>query len=216
MLISVVGADGAGKSTLTRLLARRLTELGRPIERIDRWDIVDNPAYPATRFMRPDVPDTRLCVAEMPTESRFLFLMWSISMAVLGKRNPSGSATLLDGYWMKHAASEIVYGLDRPWVEAITAGLPSSDVVLYLRVDPEAAWERKRDGDVVPYECGMDPNCGEHTFLSHQRKIRAELDSWAERDGWIVVDPHRPVPEVLDDLVRRAESALDEHSVSAG
>lgn len=197
MLISLAGLDGAGKSTLTRRLDGDLRAAGRAVRRIDRWDIVGNPEYPATRFMRPDVPDTRLCVADMPNPPRFLFLMWSIGMALLAKPPaPAGTVTLLDGYWMKHAASEIVYGLSRPWVEAVVEALPRPDVVVHLALDPEVAWERKAGGDVVPYECGMDPSCSRETFLAHQHRIRAILDAWAERDGWRVVDASRPVDEV--------------------
>jgi thymidylate kinase len=214
MLVSMVGADGAGKSTVSKLTAERLTAHGRAVDRVDRWDIVANPAYPATRFMRPDIPDTRLCVAEMPTAPRFLFLMWSISMAVQAKPTADrpDSVTLLDGYWMKHAASEIVYGLDRGWVESIVAGLPRSAAVLYLRADPAVTWERKRGRDVVPYECGMDPECGELTFLRHQHKIQAVLDSWAERDGWTVVDAHASLTDVITQVIEDMDDALTERA----
>jgi thymidylate kinase len=210
MLVSMVGADGAGKSTVTKMAAQRLVDAGRPVDRVDRWDIVASPAYPATRFMRPDVPDTRLCVAEMPVASRFLFLMWSISMAVQAKPTVDGpgQVTLLDGYWMKHAACEIVYGLERGWVESVTAGLPRSAAVLYLRADPAVTWERKVGRDVVPYECGMDPDCGELNFLTHQRKIQQVLDSWAERDRWTVIDAHAPTAEVIDRVIAGMDAAL--------
>lgn len=209
MLICLVGPDGAGKSTLSRMLAGRLEEGGLPVEHVDRWDIVGNPAYPSTRFMRNDVPDTRLCVAEMPNPSRFLFLMWSISLALLGKDGGSSTRApvrLLDGYWMKHAASEAVYGLDRRWIESVVAGLPRPDRVLYLRVEPDVAWERKKDGDVVPYECGMDASCSRESFVRHQRRILEVLDSWADAGGWEVVDASRPVPQVLAELEGLAAS----------
>jgi thymidylate kinase len=213
MLVCVVGADGAGKSTVTKLAAQEFARRGVPIERVDRWDIVGNPeTYAATRFMRPDVADTRLCVAEMPNPPRLLFLMWSIGMALLGRSGEPGedAVTLLDGYWMKHAASEIVYGLDRSWVEAVTSGLPAPDAVVYLRLDPQRAWERKRDGDVVPYECGMDPDCGEGTFLAHQGRIQAVLDDWSATFGWTEVDADQPIEDVVStvvDALARAEAA---------
>lgn len=204
MLVCVVGTDGAGKSTVTAAIARRLAVEGRRVERVDRWDIVANQSYPAARFMRPDIPDTRLCVADMPNPPRFLFLMWSIGLALLGKRQlpEPGDVTLLDGYWMKHAASEIVYGLPRPWVEAVTEGLPRPDAVIYLRVDPASSWKRRPHGDIVPYECGMDPACGYEAFLAHQIKIRAVLDSWSARDAWIEVDAAPPRAEVEAAVMR--------------
>ncbi|MFI9645589.1 thymidylate kinase [Streptomyces sp. NPDC052040] len=205
MIFTLVGADGAGKSSVSRTVTERLSALGLPVERVDRWDIVDNPAYPAARFMRPDVPDARQCVAEMPVGPRFLFLMWSIGMALEGRTpgpaQPGGHpasdpVTLLDGYWMKHAACEIVYGLDRTWVEAVVAGLPSAGSVTYLRVDPELTWERKAGRDVLPYECGMDPSCSRESFVAHQRSVVAVLDTWAERFGWLTLDASAPLEEV--------------------
>ncbi|MFD7316441.1 thymidylate kinase [Streptomyces sp. NPDC059883] len=202
-----MGADGAGKSTVSRLATERLCAGGTRVERVDRWDIIDNAAYPATLFMRPDVLNTRLCVAEMPSTSRFLFLMWSITQALLG-RTPEAArpdkVTLLDGYWMKHAAGEIVYGLDRSWVEGVVCGLPLSEQVIYLRVDPKWAWERKAGRDLVPYECGMDPECSQDSFLTHQSRILGVLDDWAEQFGWLTVDAGEP----LDEVVGRVVSAV--------
>ncbi|WP_406727097.1 thymidylate kinase [Streptomyces sp. GD-15H] len=213
MIVSLVGSDGAGKSTVSRLATERLAAAGTTIERVDRWDIVDNPAYPATRFMKPDVPDTRLCVAEMPNPTRFLFLMWSISHALLARTPPAvrtGSVTLLDGYWMKHAASEIVYGLDRTWAEGVVSALPVSDQVVYLRIDPKRAWERKVGRDVVPYECGMDPACSRESFLAHQNRILDVLDDWAACFGWLTVDAAEPLDDVVDGVVAKVSGALAE------
>ncbi|WP_049564771.1 thymidylate kinase [Streptomyces sp. SBT349] len=214
MIVSLVGPDGAGKSTVSRLATERLSAGGVRIERVDRWDIVDNPAYPATRFMKPDVPDTRLCVAEMPGTTRFLFLMWSISHALMGRVPPTeqaGTVTLLDGYWMKHAASEIVYGLDRSWAEGVVSALPQSGRALYLRLEPKRAWERKAGKDVVPYECGMDPDCAQVSFESHQGRILEVLDDWAERFGWLTIEADAP----LDDVVRRVVSEISGPAAAA-
>ncbi|MEW1616540.1 MULTISPECIES: thymidylate kinase [unclassified Streptomyces] len=206
-----MGSDGAGKSTASRLVTERLLAAGTEIERVDRWDIVDNPAYPTTRFMKPGVHSTRLCVAEMPSASRFLFLMWSVSHALLG-RTPAAvrpdSVTLLDGYWMKHAASEIVYGLDRAWVEGVVSGLPPCEQVIYLRIDPKQAWERKAGRDIVPYECGMEPECSQTAFLLHQNRILDVLDDWSERFAWLTVDAGQPLGEVVGQVVSAVSGTL--------
>ncbi|MFF4934848.1 thymidylate kinase [Streptomyces griseofuscus] len=193
-----MGSDGAGKSTVSKAVAERLRTAGVRAERVDRWDIVGSPAYPTAGFMEPDVHRARACAARMPNMSRFLFLMWSVSHALLGRTATTGepaALTLLDGYWMKHAASEIVYGLDSAWVEAVVSGLPHCERVLYLRIEPEQAWRRKT-GHLVPYECGMDPHCTRDAFLSHQSRIQAVLDTWAERFGWLSVDAGAPPDDV--------------------
>ncbi|MFC4035373.1 thymidylate kinase [Streptomyces polygonati] len=210
MIVSLVGTDGAGKSSVSREVSARLAAAGLTVEHVDRWDIVDNPAYPSARFMRPDVPDTRLCVAEMPNPVRFLFLMWSIAAALLARIPAAagpGTLTLLDGYWMKHAASEIVYGLDRSWAESVTAGLPRSELVVQLRVEPEQAWERKVGRDVVPYECGMDPSCSRGSFLDHQRRILALMDDWARQHDWVVLDAGADLATVVDQVTELVRSA---------
>ncbi|MEU8934327.1 thymidylate kinase [Streptomyces sp. NPDC048409] len=197
-----MGSDGAGKSTVSKAVAERLGAAGVRAERVDRWDIVGNPAYPSAGFMEPDVQRARACAARMPNMSRFLFLMWSVSHALLGRTATAGEAaalTLLDGYWMKHAASEIVYGLDSAWVEAVVSGLPHCERVLYLRIEPEQAWLRKA-GDLVPYECGMG-HCTREAFLGHQSRIQTVLDTWAERFGWLSVDAAAPPDEVAGRVI---------------
>jgi len=204
MFIALVGCDGAGKSTVTRLLTG--SGDGPPVRRSDRWDIVAEPEhYPSARLLRPDVRLGRTTAAEMPNPARFLFFLWSSCMA-LQAREPQpapGTVTLLDGYWMKHAAVEVVHGLDRGWVESVAAGLPACDQVLYLRIAPETAWERKQGEEILPYECGGDPLCSRASFLAHQGRVRAVLDDWAQRFGWRTLDADRPVEEIAG-LVREA------------
>jgi thymidylate kinase len=197
MLIAVVGADGAGKSTVTAAVRARMAAAGYPARVVDRWDIVDNPAYPTARFLRPDVRDLRSCVALMANPSRFLFLMWASALAL---SDPYEGLTFLDGYWMKHAASEVAYGLDPAWVESVAHGLPKPDLTVHLRLSPELAWQRK-GGQPYPYECGMDLTRSRPSFLAHQGRIGEVLDGWADRDGWYPVDASQPLETVVSSVV---------------
>ncbi|GLZ29809.1 hypothetical protein Lesp02_19990 [Lentzea sp. NBRC 105346] len=195
-MVSIVGADGVGKSTVTAALRERV-----PARLVDRWDIVGNQDYPTASCLVDDTRVVRSCAARMSSTPRLLFLVWASVMAITD--NSSGwdpdSVLLLDGYWVKHAASEIAYGADPAWVEAVTAGLPPSDLVIYLRSDPETAWLRK-GGDVLPYECGMDMSRSRESFLAHQREIHRVLDRWSARHGWVEIDARRPLDLVLDDV----------------
>lgn len=201
-VVAVVGPDGAGKSTLTALLAERCTAAGHPASRVDRWDIADGARYPNASCLTGDVAVARRCAALMPGTPRLLFLLWASALALADRPAGPEEILLLDGYWQKHAASEIAYGADPAWVEAVGAGLPAADLTVYLRIDPEAAWSRKA-GRPVPFECGMDLSCSRESFLAHQRSITATLDRWAARDGWLVADT-RTTPQRLADSVMAA------------
>lgn len=209
MLIAVAGIDGAGKSTLVNEVSKALISTGRTTRHVDRWNIVGNQDFPTARFLKPDVKDIRSCVAQMPSSARLLFLLWTMSMALSADRRewPSEAIVLLDGYWMKHAASEIAYGLDAQWVSQVVAGLPMPDTVIYLRLAPEEAWLRKR-GSLVPYECGMDSTCAETSFLAHQYLIKSLLDSWSEGFGWAIVDASASITDVVADTIRRLPAAV--------
>lgn len=204
MLIAVVGSDGAGKSTVAAALVAELRRRGTPATVLDRWDILSNPNdYPTALFLRAESREIREGLIAMPQTPRFLFLMWTISLAVTRANSDPSHVFVVDGYWMKHAASEIAYGLDATWTESIAAGLRRPDRVFYLRLDPAVAWSRKQGGQVVPYECGMDASCSYSSFLSHQGKIAAQLDRWSARDNWTTLDAGRTSPEVTADLLDR-------------
>jgi thymidylate kinase len=208
-VVAIVGADGAGKSTVTRLASERLAACGHPVRRVDRWDIVGSAeAYPTASLLVGDVRQVRSCVARMPPPPRFLFLVWASVMALSGQADgPSAGVLVADGYWMKHAASEIAYGLDPVWVEAVTAGVPEPDLVIHLRCDPVTTWHRKA-GRPLPYECAMDLSCSKASFLGHQGKIHAILDSWAQSRGWLVVDATRPVDQVAGTVAAQVSAAM--------
>lgn len=208
LVVAVVGADGAGKSTITTALATRLAADGVPVLPIDRWDIVASPHYPTAACLAPSVGDARSCAARMSSAPRLLFLLWAAALALTDRVDrPADGIVLLDGYWMKHAASEIAYGADPAWVEAVAAGLPPADLVVFLRLDPELAWQRK-GGAPLPYECGMDMSRSPESFRRHQSAIQTVLDGWAQRYGWLMVDADQPVPRLTARLADVARERL--------
>lgn len=196
--VAIVGADGAGKTTVASALVKELVRRGLTARYLDRWDIVGNPDYPAAGFLEKNVPRIRQCVADMPTPARFLFLLWSMSLAVTAapEQTAHHEIVVMDGYWMKHAASEAAYGLEPEWVLAVSSAVPPPQVVLYLDLSPEEAWMRKQ-GNLVPYECGLDPLCSRSEFLRHQGRIRQLLHQWCSRFAWTRVDAAEPLAAVV-------------------
>ncbi|HEX2091050.1 MAG TPA: hypothetical protein VHG28_01565 [Longimicrobiaceae bacterium] len=205
MLIVVTGADAVGKSTLTRALRSRLEAQGSSTRQLDKWQIYDFEAHPECRFLE-GVPlgKLRSCISSMPVPARTLFLFWTMLISMREELVGGSEHVFIDSYWYKHAASERVYGASEELIEAAVATLPGPDLVILLDIEPARAWERKEAGgfaDVVPYECGMDPEMTRESFIAHQSRLRGELLGWASRFGWRVLAADRPVDSLEEEVL---------------
>ena len=198
MILVFTGTDGAGKSTQIDRTIARLAERGLTAQRHDKWDIFDRRRYPECRFVRKPVEDLRECIAEMEGDARAMFLFWVITTTLKGL--DACDVDLLDGYWYKHAASELTLGCSRSLIDALRADLPPPDHVLYLRVDPELALTRKPA--LTRYECGRDPALSRDRFLYHQHRLRGILDAWADELAWTVIDANRRPEQVGAEIDR--------------
>jgi hypothetical protein len=154
---------------------------------VGKWDIFQPGMVPQARFLRgTDQRDLRVCIAEMPSPSRMLFLGWMNTTAATRAGEAEEDLVILDGYWAKHAAAELLAGCPPQLVHAITAAIAPVDLIVYLDVTPEEALRRKGD-DIAPYECGRDPGCSPALFLKHQAAVREVLLDWSKALGWTVV-----------------------------
>lgn len=202
MIISIVGTDGSGKSTAAKALSAALSQAGTAVSTLDKWDIYDFERHPECRFLQAPLPLLRKCISEMPGAARAMFIFWSIYISMSKTRFDSDTVFVLDSYWMKHFATESLFGVDPDWIRNTAAQLPPSDLTVFLRVSPQEAYRRKAvNQDFVPYEFGLDPEMKEENFLVHQAKVLAMLEAWAKDYGWIVLDAERPPAEINRDLL---------------
>lgn len=205
MIVALDGPDGAGKSTQARLIVAWAREHGLSARAVGKWEIFEPGVVPEARFLRgTDQLELRVCIAEMPSPARMLFLGWMNSMAAERARQANADLVVLDGYWVKHAASELLMGCEPGLVAAITDSMAPVDLLVYLDVTPEEALRRK-DRDLAPYECGTDPECHPDRFLSHQAAVRQVMVEWARLHNWAVVTA--PTPELAQNELRRLLSA---------
>jgi thymidylate kinase len=211
VIIAIDGPDGAGKSTHVELLRDWLIDEGVACEVVSKWHVLDEDLHPEARFLRgTKLSEFRLCIAEMPSLARSLFIMWLYAEALGRVADVADErVVILDGFWMKHAAAELSYGCDPRLVDAIVAAMGSVDVVVYLDVVPEEALARKR-GVLTPYECGLDAGLDTEKFLAQQTAIRAAMLAWADRDGWQRVESG-PVDLTQKEIRRIVSDALAEH-----
>lgn len=187
MIVALDGPDGAGKSTQVRDLVEWARATGYTAIVVGKWDVFRPGMVPQARFLRgTDQEELRTCVAEMPSPSRMLFLGWLNTAAATRAMLATEDLVILDGYWAKHAAAELLAGCPPRLVHAITAAIAPADLIVYLDVTPEEALRRKGT-DLAPYECGRDPACSPARFLGHQAAVRDVLLDWARTHAWTVI-----------------------------
>jgi dTMP kinase len=204
MLIVIAGTDGAGKSTVTARLLARLKEDGATTRRRDKWDIYDRELHPSCRFLHGPLDELRSCMASMPVPARTLFLFWTMHMTLRRELLVGADHTILDSYWYKHGASELIYGAPPELVHELARPLPEPDAVYLLDIDPREAWRRKLANnlaDVVPYECGMSEQIDADSFIAHQSLLRERLSVWARQRRWEVLDGARSTEDIVDTIV---------------
>ena len=202
MIISFVGTDGSGKSTAVKHLTQALRDGGTEVQVLDKWDIYDFEQHPECRFLQSPLTLLRKCISEMPGTSRAMFIFWSIYISMSKVDFNDGRVYVLDGYWMKHFATETLFGVDTDWIKATAAQLPQPDLTIFLHVPPEEAYKRKEAvNDFVPYEFGLDPEMKKDNFLTHQAKVLGVMEDWAQQFQWVTLDGTQPTQTVHTDIL---------------
>jgi dTMP kinase len=206
-MIAIAGCDGAGKSTLVRSLAAALVDRGFEAEVVDKWDVFDPARYPECAFLAGGPERLKQCVSAMDGVARALFIFWMIALTLKPiRRGAADKVYLLDGYWMKHAAAEILLGCPPEIVLAAVNALPEADLTVFLDVPPATALGRKQQRS--RYECGRGAETSRAAFASHQSKVGALLSEWARERGWARIDSGMSAERVLRTAVQRIERSL--------
>lgn len=205
MIIALDGPDGAGKSTLVARAITWANKQGISIRVVGKWDILEPGVVQAARFLGGTTRDElRVCIAEMPSPARMMMLAWMNALAADRAGNATESLVILDGYWVKHAASEQILGCPPKLVAAVTDAIADVDAIIYVDVEPGEALRRKGD-DITPYECGGDLRSRPASFLTHQRRMRMVMQYWAVEYGWPTIEADAPdaMERQLIDIIAR-------------
>ncbi|MEP3296582.1 MAG: hypothetical protein ABJ007_10155 [Pseudophaeobacter sp.] len=208
--IAFVGNDGTGKSTMSKAVQKRLAPDSR-VRRVDKWDVLRDDIYPEYAFMGDDLPQLRRCTSNMQETTRTLFLFWTLHGTLKPEVVEGADFILLDGYWPKHAASEMRYSGQSGLVREAVKLMPQANLTFYLDLDPAESWRRRTaDPDIplVPYECGLDPSLSEAAFMEHQTAVRNQLVEWSDSYGWHRIDAARTQDEICQQVLEIVDQAV--------
>ncbi len=219
LFIALEGGEGAGKSTLQRVLTERLTAGGRPalatrepggttLGEIVR-QLIRKPAL-ARRFYA-ELGDETVWQRVSPTAELLLFASARAQHvdALIRPALDQGVTVICDRF----SDSTLAYqgygrGLDRATLEQAialaTRGL-RPDLVLLLDVPPVIGLARKRG------ESGRD-QIGQETLAFHER-VRAGYQELARSDPgrWLVLDAQQPAHALADAVWQRTSGLRHVH-----
>lgn len=209
MLINLVGPDGCGKTTQIEKLSQWIQRDYKITPRIVvKADIFDLDRFPECRFFGCDYPTlAHELLPLMKRESRAMWLFYMLAVIICHYPPQENEIILLDGYWHKHYATELAFGLDETWLKNTCAFFPEPDLTYMLDIAPQDTVVRKHERH--PYESGCDFNRSAHSFEAHQKKVRRVLLDMAQEREWTIIDANRPIDAVYEDLKHRLTGPLD-------
>lgn len=198
MIISLEGADQAGKTTQARMLAAALGRRGLETETFEFPDY-------ATPVGRQIGASLRRAAASGPGNAppQLLHVLlaanrWEALPRIRGALD-SGRVVLMNRYYHSNLVYGLARGMRRGWLEGLDAGLPESDLVVVLDVDPSESFRRKAAGrDAFERDGGL------------LERVRSLYRAEARRDRrrWKVVGAHGPRRAVHSRVLAAAAPAV--------
>jgi thymidylate kinase len=182
----VVGIDGSGKSTLLRAL-------DVPGTAVASWQDLRSHEAPAT--LAPESPTA--IRNRVPPLARAMFIGGHLVAQyeyLVRPRIEAGINVVLDSYHFKLLAKEKLFGLGDESLERLCAELPLPDAVVFIDVDPRAAFERK-EGVLSPYEYQGEATL--ENFVAFQSTLRDLVLSQLASVPYVVVDGSADSANVL-------------------
>jgi dTMP kinase len=183
--ICVEGLDGCGKTTQTKLLVRRLREMG--------WDAVYT-AEPSRgkigRFIQKhclhgEKRTSPVVEALLFAADRFEHVEKEVIPALNG-----GKVVVSDRYVYSSLAYQGAAGLDLRWIEMVNEHAIRPDLAIFVDVEPEAVVKR------------LKPKKSVMENLETQRKVREVYVKFVEKGELVRINGNKSKSKVADDVLK--------------
>jgi thymidylate kinase len=179
--IEIAGVDGAGKTTLTKMLANHLGFEGR------KMDPFSDDFHQRLTYLRENLGQRSVDAARS----------MALGQCLLREIAEQDGPRVYDRHLESARMWWSVMGLS-PLPEEVLAVLPEPDLVLFLDIDPEVAAQRmlrsRMESDAVRQQFGA--RCIEY------------LRAAAVRRDWIVIDAAAPLGSVWQQALEAVESRM--------
>lgn len=211
-LIVIEGPDGSGRSTHIALLKEWLESAGYAVQTI---------GLRRSNLLARNIDDVlaknvvgRLTLALLYATD-FFDQLQNVMIPALR----AGYVVLADRYIYTLIARAAVRGIDRDYLAGIYQAALTPDLIFWLRVRPEAAFDREfKKSNVISYwESGRDLNLSDDLFTSfvrYQTMLREEFTRMSATQRFIQVDTEAAIPDVNRELRAPIGKALGIRSIA--
>ncbi len=179
VIVTIEGADQAGKGTQASMLARALRRRGTGCALFSLPDYTTPVGrvlaglLAGRRDMRPQLVHTLMAANR-----------WEI-LPRMERALESGRTVIMDRYYHSNVAYGMANGLRRAWLESLDAGLPRSDIVILLDSHHAESFRRK--------STNRDRFERDAVFLGKVSRIYRQM---ARRGRWPTLDATAPREEI--------------------
>jgi dTMP kinase len=201
------GVDGAGKSTVARLVAQSLQQGDASVRYWDKRDTSFD-----SQFAQRQMEIIKEALWDYPKDANILELgnmHWLSLMAswfsaideLLVKPTLSAKRTVVMDNWHYKFSSRFLLkrDFDPSIVRMIFSLLTEPSCVVFLQVDPETAANRKQ-GIFLPSECGMleRPELASYqTFIAYQTQVQEQLLSVCDSEQTLIINASKSSAEEI-------------------
>jgi dTMP kinase len=190
-LIAFEGLDQSGKETQARMLAARLSGLGRRVTTVSFPDYetpIGAELHRALHGGREYGPDV---IQMLMIANRY---EWKPAIA---RAQAEGQVVVADRYLASSVAYGEAQGLDPDWLFEAQKYLPPPALTVMIDIAPATAVSRKRvNRDRFEQDLGM------------LERVRVSYRRQAASPGWVAIDGERPIEQVAADVATAVSTAL--------
>ena len=179
-----------GKTTLVD----KLCELNTNWYEVSIWDPMKRGLFQSKKDI-----DKYLC--SLSANARIQFLSHALTEALDMGMKSGKEVLLLNGYYYKYFASELVLGASLELVKGLIASFPKPELVIQLELDEKTAAVRKIN--YSSYECGLKES-SESNFTSFQKEVNKEWSKF-DQTNWVKISALNKPEQVVDEVQNEIE-----------
>nr|WP_246188685.1 hypothetical protein [Nitratireductor arenosus] len=217
VLIAIEGIDGAGKTHISRKLARALAERGRRAVYVDKKDISFGDGFADGRLAL--IKEALWPIRGEPGQdllgTRFYLHLLAAWFAATGRyfehqaaRNTDTLHVTDGSYYRVIAKAHLRSGMEIEHLRGFFTEAAEPDLVVLLDLEPRAAWARRsafKETEIGRWDGFTgDP---QEAFCAYQQQVRRVLRALCEKQNWVLIDQsvmHNDA-EIVDHIMTQVE-----------